>query len=141
MVKENALAIRRTEVTEVMCVLDLDPDAEMTRLHVAVGSGDTDARRFSAVHSDIKEAEHVTPGLSSSEGRELVTSSRAPHSGCASQNSVHSSMVVAASSRGVRAMALFVEEPATGKERSTRDLGKYAVHVLWEQQYPKMKAA
>ena len=50
-------------------------------------------------------------------------------------------MVVAASSRGVRAMALFVEEPATGKERSTRDLGKYAVHVLWEQQYPKMKAA
>ena len=79
MVKENALAIRRTEVTEVICVLDLDPDAEMTCSHVAVDSCDTDARRFSAVHSDIKEAEHVTPGLSSSEGRELVTSSRAPH--------------------------------------------------------------
>ena len=56
MVKKNVPAFRRTAVTEVVCVLDPDEDADVKLAHVAAGSGDTYAGSFSAI-----------PGLSSSE--------------------------------------------------------------------------
>ena len=76
LVKENAQSFRRTAVTEVMCALDPDPDAEAEVPTLgADGLGDADALGFSSVDPDIKEAENVTPDLTSSEARELVTSS------------------------------------------------------------------